>query len=490
MRVLSISPHPEFREQIAGILLEIKAEVYAAEDSQQGLRILKEAPADAVILDSRLKDLQLGRLIRKIQEKSPLSDILVALDRSSDLSSGDLLAIGVDEIVEIPPDPQEVAFKVRNLWQAKQNLKACELAGKSGELKRISEQVLQIAPTDITVLITGESGTGKELIARAVHNNSPRKEKPFLAVNCAALAEGVLESELFGHEKGAFTGAVARKKGVFEAASGGTIFLDEVGELKHSTQVKLLRVLEEKEIMRVGGTERIKVDPRVVAATNRDLASAIEEGIFRRDLYYRLAVVKIEVPPLRERVKDIPILIYEFLNQLQQKSPNRPAGITDSAMETILRYHWPGNVRELKNFVESSLALSRTGKIDSAQALDYVERESQTNRNLPVVTGKTSAVAEHELIFQALTGLRAEIMSLKNIIQKEIQTSQSYPARFDEPVPPESNKIVSQKSLEDLEREHINRVLKQVEGNRRKASQILGIGERTLYRKLKEYGLS
>src|SRR3989304_8931411 len=192
MRVLSISPDPEFGGQIAGILWEIKAEVYAAEDSQQGLRILKEALADAVILDAGLKDLQLGRLIRKIQEKSPLSDILVATDRTSGLSSNELLAYGADKIVELPLDPGEVAFKVRNLWQAKQNLKACELAGKSQELKRISEQVLQIAPTDITVLITGESGTGKRDAARAIKNNTQNRGKPYLAAICAALAEGVL----------------------------------------------------------------------------------------------------------------------------------------------------------------------------------------------------------------------------------------------------------------------------------------------------------
>lgn len=488
MQALVISAQPEFRNQIASILTEIKAEVFSATDSQQGLKVLKEEQVDSVIIDSRLKDLQVGKLIRRILEKSPLSDILGARESSLDISSEELFSYGADEIIEIPLKTEEVSFKVKNLWQAKQNLKACGLAGKSPELKSIAEQVLQIAPTDITVLITGESGVGKELIARAIHTNSPRKNKPFLAVNCAAFAEGVLESELFGHEKGAFTGAIARKLGVFEAASGGTIFLDEIGELKQATQVKLLRVLEEREIMRVGGIERIEVDARVVAATNRDLTQAVQEGIFRRDLYYRLAVVKIEIPPLRERVKDIPILVYEFLNQLKEKQSGRTIGISDAALEIIQRYHWPGNVRELKNFVESSVALSRTGRIEAGEALAYVEKQSQINRQLPVVTGLSATAAEHELIFQALTGLRAEIISLKNLIQKGIEMTTGYVARPEEG-PSAVRQELSQESLDDLEREHIRKVLAQVGGNRRKASKILGIGERTLYRKLKEYGL-
>jgi len=488
MKVLVIATQQEFRDLIASILTEIKAEVFSATDSQQGLKILKEEQVDSILVDSRLRDLQIGKLIRKILEKSPLSDILAARESSSDISSEELFSYGADEIIEIPLKAEEVSFKVKNLWQAKQNLKACGLAGKSPELKSIAEQVLQIAPTDITVLITGESGVGKELIARAIHTNSPRKNKPFLAVNCAAFAEGVLESELFGHERGAFTGAIARKQGVFEAASGGTIFLDEIGELKQATQVKLLRVLEEREIMRVGGTERIEVDARVVAATNRDLTQAVQEGVFRWDLYYRLAVIKIEVPPLRERVKDIPILVYEFLNQLKERHPGRTIGISDAALEIIQRYHWPGNVRELKNFVESSVALSRTGRIEVNEALAYVEKQSQVNRHLPVVTGLTPTAAEHELIFQALSGLRAEIISLKNLIQKGIEMTQGYASRPEDEsvtVKPE----ISQESLEELEKDHIRRVLARMGGNRRKASRILGIGERTLYRKLKEYGL-
>jgi DNA-binding NtrC family response regulator len=487
MKLLVISSNPEFISQSKTSPAPIEAEVFVASGAQQGLKILKEVTVDSVIVDSRLKDLQVAKLIRKILEKSPLCDIIVAVENLSNYTYDEILSYGADEIVEIPLNAEELAFKVKNLWQTKQNLKACGLVGKSQELKSIAEQVLQIAPTDITVLITGESGTGKELIAKAIHNISPREDKPFLAVNCAAFAEGVLESELFGHERGAFTGAIARKKGVFEAAGGGTIFLDEVGELKPATQVRLLRVLEEREIMRVGGTERIQVDARVITATNRDLIQAVEEGHFRRDLYYRIAVVKIEMPPLRSRPKDIPILVYDFLNRLKDRQPERTMGISDSAMEAILRYHWPGNVRELKNFVESSAALSRTARIDAAEALTYIEKQSQVNRNLPVVTGKTAAAAEHELIFQALTGLRAEIFSLKQMIQQGIEMTQRDAGRYAEAEPVSEEKL-TQESLDQLEKEHVRRVLAQVGGNRRKASQILGIGERTLYRKLKEYG--
>ncbi len=487
MRILIISPVAEIREQISRALFGNETEVLSANDAQQGLKLLKEIDIDTALLHTALRDLQVGKLIRKIQEKSPLADIIVALESGGGLSSDEILSYGTDEIVEIPLNPEELSFKVKNLWQAKQNLKACNLSGKSAELKSIAEQVLQIAPTDITILITGESGVGKELVARAIHHNSPRKSKPFFAVNCAAFAEGILESELFGHERGAFTGAITRKQGVFEAATGGTIFLDEVGELKPATQVKLLRVLEEKEIMRVGGTERIEVDARVVAATNRDLTLAVQERSFRRDLYYRLAVIKIEVPPLRERVKDISILAHEFLKQLQEKYPDRQPAISESALELIIRYHWPGNVRELKNFIESGVALSRTGRIEVGTVSDYIEKQSQGNRNLPVVTGRSTTEAEHDLIFQALSSLKAEIISLKNLIKEGLEMTVGYPAKSEQAS--ETGVEVAQESLEDLEKEHIRKVLIQVGRNRRKAAKILGIGERTLYRKLKEYSL-
>ena len=220
-------------------------------------------------------------------------------------------------------------------------LNECDLVGKSAKLHEIAETVLQVAPTNVTVLITGESGTGKELIARGIHKHSTRRFKPFIAVNCGALAEGVLESGLFGHEKGAFTGAAARRKGVFELADGGTILLDEVGEMSLATQVKLLRVLEEKEFMRVGGTEYIQVDIRIIASTNRNLISAVEQGGFRRDLYYRLKVVEIVVPPLRERREDIPLFVHTFVTQFAKENDVAFPGITEEAMQLLLNYHWP-----------------------------------------------------------------------------------------------------------------------------------------------------
>ena len=489
MTILTISPRSEFSEQLSKILASPSAQATSVSDSQQGLKILKDRRFDFVILDSRLQDLSLEKLIRKVVEKSPLSEIVLAFENAPALNPSNLASYGADEIIDIPPLAEEVSFKIKNLWQARQNLVACGLTGRSPELKSVAEQALQIAPSDITVLITGESGVGKELIARAIHNNSTRKQKPLLAVNCAAFAEGVLESELFGHEKGSFTGAVSRKLGVFEAAAGGTIFLDEIGELKPSTQVKLLRVLEEKEIMRVGGTERIRVNARVAAATNRDLAQAVEQGVFRRDLYYRLAVVKIFIPPLRERPADIPILVYEFINQLQRSQPSRKIGIADSAIEALQKHHWPGNVRELKNFIESSVALSRTGKIEQTDAVAYIQKQAQSNRNLPVVTGLTPTAAEHELIFQALSSLRSEIFSLKNLIQKGLEQTGNYPSGWDQPPVTPAEVDGTQESLDVLEKEHIEKVLRQVGGNRRKAAEILGIGERTLYRKIRLYRL-
>ena len=352
-------------------------------------------------------------------------------------------------------------------------------------MKKIAEAVLQVSPTNITVLITGESGTGKELVARAIHNNSLRKDNPFIAANCGALAEGVLESELFGHERGAFTGAVSRREGLFERADKGTIFLDEIAEIKPATQVKLLRVLEEKSLLRVGGIKDVKIDVRVIAATNRDLDNEVQEGNFRKDLYFRLCVVKIDIPPLRERTRDIPILVYDFIQKLNQESHKKISGVTEEAMELLLKYHWPGNVRELKNFLESMLVFSADRFTEARDVLRYIEKKVQTERYLPVLTGKTVAMAEHELIYQALLGLRKEISELRKLFLEE----RSLELIAKEDIKGKELEVKPQLSIEEMEKELIAKTLKEAGGNRKRTARILGIGERTLYRKIDKYGL-
>jgi len=329
-------------------------------------------------------------------------------------------------------------------------------------------------------------------VASAIHNNSGRRGGPFIAVNCGAIAEGVLESELFGHERGAFTGAVAQRKGMFETADGGTIFLDEIGEVPLATQVKLLRVIEQKSFMRVGGSENISVDVRVVAATNKDLLEEVEAGKFRRDLYFRLSVVKIELPSLRQRAEDIPLLVHHFLGQLSQEKRFDYLAVGEEVLALLKSYHWPGNVRELRNLLESLVLLSPEGRISPEKVSAYIQKQAQFNKSLPVVTAQSLEASEHQLMLQALISLKAEITALRNLIMKGLQSMPTVEAQEVgtgwRPHRPEEVKPTP--SMEEVEKEHIARTLKQVGGNRRKAAKLMGIGERTLYRKLEKYGLS
>ncbi|HVP35632.1 MAG TPA: sigma-54 dependent transcriptional regulator [Terriglobales bacterium] len=477
-KILSISKSSEFHQEIKKILPDF--EVSTAQDSTKGLKKLKEEPSDIVILDSRIEDYPCENLVKKIANKNPRADLLLASEETPEL--GEIfLGCGADDLLQLPLEPEEVRTKVKKLLKEKEFLESCGLVGKSEELKKIAESILQVAPTNITVSITGESGTGKELVARAIHNNSPRKAGPFVAANCGALAEGVLESELFGHERGAFTGAISKREGFFERADKGTIFLDEIAEIKPAIQVKLLRILEEKTFLRVGGVKDVKVDVRVIAATNKDLEYEVELGNFRSDLYFRLSVVKIDIPPLRKRTRDIPILVYDFIQKLNQESSKKILGVTEEAMELLLKYHWPGNVRELRNFLESSLVFSADRFIEAQDVLRYIDKQVQIERHLPVITGKSVTAAEHELIYQALLGLRKEISALRKELVEEKSSELKKESK--------SAEVKPQVSIDEMEKELIDKTLKMVGGNRKKAAKILGIGERTLYRKIDQYGL-
>ena len=305
-----------------------------------------------------------------------------------------------------------------------------KLVGRSKAVQHVIEIVGSVAPKNVNILLSGETGTGKEMIANAIHYNSPRSSKPFIKVNCAAFNEGVLESELFGHEKGAFTGAITKRIGRFELAHGGTIFLDEIGDISLSTQIKLLRVLQEREFERVGGNETIKVDVRVIAATNHNLKRLIDEEKFREDLYYRLNIVHVEMPPLRERKDDIPLLASYFINKLNEEKDYRIKGITKEAMQILLNYQWPGNVREMKNSIESAMALSERNIIE-AKYLPSFLLLNQTNNS------------DFYQLPQTLT-------------------------------------------LNGFEKEIIRLTLEKTGGNKSQAAKLLGIGLRTLQRRTKE----
>jgi DNA-binding NtrC family response regulator len=364
------------------------------------------------------------------------------------------------------------------------------LFGESPEIEELIRLISIVAPTDLSVLIVGESGTGKELVARALHNMSKRQGKPMISVNMGAIPEGILESELFGHEKGSFTGAIGLKKGYFEAADGGTIFLDEIGETPPNTQVKLLRVIEESEFMRVGGTQSHKVNVRLIAATNRNLESAVKNGEFRQDLYFRLKAITIQIPPLRRRRDDVPVLVSVFTKNFAEEQKVNFKGFSPEALQVMKNYDWPGNVRELKNFVETALILNK-GEIVNSSYVNSTLNIRHDSRNLPVPLNIPHDQAERELIYRTLWALKLDVDAIKQMLI-EIQNhgfTANVPETGDFVSENYSDNEVKPTTLAAMEREMIKKYLQQFGGNRRKAARVLQISERTLYRKIKAYGL-
>jgi len=377
------------------------------------------------------------------------------------------------------------------------------IIGISPVIQQIRATIQQVAPTTIPVLILGESGSGKELVARAIHEHSTRKNKPLIVVNCGAIPEGIFESELFGHQRGAFTGAVDSRKGYFELADGGTLFLDEIGEMPQETQVKVLRVLEDKEFLRVGGSTPHKVDVRIVAATNRDLASAVKNGEFRLDLYYRINAIKIMVPPLRERKEDIPVLAKHFAREFCIENHIDFKGFTPEGIKAMQEYLWPGNIRELKNFVQTAIVLERGNPITREVVYKHLGQQEPLDRNLPVPLNMPADKAERELIYRVLLELRSEVAQIKDFLLSHLPAIQKVAVPHPLPpwnspipatkIPPEDITIIPETnhkipSLEKAERDLILRALEKTNWNKRKAAKLLDISERTLYRKIKEYG--
>ena len=391
--------------------------------------------------------------------------------------------------------------------------KSANIIGSSDKMNEMLFMVGQVANTDISVLVTGASGAGKEMVAKAIHKNSKRKHEKLITVNCAAIPSGIIESELFGHKKGAFTGATESRKGYFEAADKGTIFLDEIGELPLETQAKLLRVIEQGEFIRVGDTKSDKVDARIVAATNRNLSKEVGRNNFRKDLYFRLKAVCIDVPSLSEHVDDIPELVDRFGLEFTAKNDIQYKGFERDSIEIMKNYDWPGNIRELKNVVESLLVMNRGERITAEIVQKKLSMETfNSNTNLPVHIDTDPDKIERELILKQLLFLRQDINEVKQILSnkglgEEESASPANPALFlpsptadtssdshqgresveDATIYALNEDTIGEISLEEIEHEMIKRCLDKFKGNRRKTAEVLNISERTLYRKIKEY---
>ncbi|HBB25772.1 MAG TPA: sigma-54-dependent Fis family transcriptional regulator [Bacteroidetes bacterium] len=387
------------------------------------------------------------------------------------------------------------------------------LVGESPQMVQAMTRLLQVAPTDLTVLVTGETGTGKEVFAHAVHDLSTRKKAPFVSVNCGAIPETLLESELFGAEKGAFTGSVEQRKGFFETANRGTIFLDEIGEMPIATQVKLLRILESGEYSRLGSSDVLKVDVRVVAATNRDLAYEVRQGRFRQDLFFRLNSVNIHLPPLRQHPDDIEHLVEHFAQKAADKNIVTYEGIDQAALNLLHRQTWPGNVRELRNVIETMVTLEQGARITEDMVLRYLPQNdseqatvSTALMNIPTSNGRPQDF-DVQMLYRTLLQLSTDVAEVKSVLRHLLSMSVDAAAApapvhhnavpFDDglairprtPMPSAPSTEADQLDLATLERQAIETALRRTQGNRRDAAKLLGISERTLYRKIDDYGL-
>lgn len=444
--ILIVEDDKNAREGLSRVLEKEGYQVLLSEEGHDALRKVRGEDLDLILTDLKLPGADGLKILKETRKLRPEVAVILITAYGTIESAVEAMRDGAEDYLTKPVNVGHLKHLVRKalekqalfreniyLRQAlKKKYKLENIIGQTPRMQSIFKAIIQIAPTRSTVLLEGESGTGKELLASAIHYNSPRAHKPFIKVSCASLSEGVLESELFGHEKGAFTGAISQRKGRFELADGGTLFLDEISEISSLTQIKLLRVLQEREFERVGGNKTVKFDVRLIATTNANLKEAVEQGKFREDLYYRLNVVDIVIPPLREREEDVPLLLDHFLAKYSQENNKEIRGISRPALKALRDYHWPGNIRELENAMERATALCRGPVIelkDLPSSLNLRERHKST---IAIEVGA---------------------------------------------------------SLEEVEREVIRQTLSQVGEKRVQAAKVLGIGASTLYRKMKEMGL-
>jgi len=449
IRIIVIDDEPLMRVTVHDAMAAEGYEVVSAETGKKGIELLRETEWDILITDLRLPDMDGIQILKEVKSLNPETQVILITAYGSIDSAVTAMKEGASDYLTKPFSMDELLLiikrilRIRELEEENRSLrKKVEekfglegLVGKSPQMIKIYDLIETVSQTDTTVLVYGESGTGKEMVANAIHFRSPRKGRPFIKVNCAALPESLLESELFGHEKGAFTGAFKQRKGRFEMADGGTLFLDEIGDISPGVQVKLLRVLQERQFERVGGNETLSVDVRLICATQKDLKEEIRKGTFREDLYYRLNVVPVNLPPLRERREDILLLADHFMDKFSKKMGKEITGLSEDAHTLLLRYPFPGNIRELENMLERAIALIK-GKI--IQAEDLPEE----------VCGQPSSIQD---VYKRIRG---------------------------------SKPLASATKL--FEKEYIQTILEKTKGKKGQAAEILGISRKTLWEKIKE----
>ena len=416
IRVLVVDDDQAVRDALGRTLEKLGFDVVVAADGQEGLERLREGGVHILLADLKMPKLSGQELLKAAKAIAPDVEVIVITGHGTvedaveamkggayDFITKPFKRVQLEKTIKKAAEKQALVLQNRALQQRLDALQeVSQVIGSSPAMLRTLDLVNQVAPSTATVLIQGESGTGKELIADAIHHGSPRRDRPFIKVNCAALPETLLESELFGYERGAFTGAVARKEGRFELADGGTLFMDEIGDLSPATQAKLLRVLQEGEFERLGGTRTLKVDVRLVAATNADLATRVREKRFREDLFYRLNVITVQIPPLRERREDTPLLAQHFLHRFAAKNAKAISGFTEEALDLLQTYAWPGNVRELENVIERAVVLSRSSMISPADFPETLVGSEQAARHLVISIGTPLEDVEDRLIEETL----------------------------------------------------------------------------------------
>ncbi|MBI4620431.1 MAG: sigma-54-dependent Fis family transcriptional regulator [Desulfobacterales bacterium] len=448
-KVLLIDDEPILLVTVSDALAKAGYTVEMAENGQKGLMMFQEGSFDIVLLDMVMPDISGMDILREMKGLYPQTIVVMITAHGTIEKAVEAMKLGVHDFIAKPFSLDELILKLQNIssfqclkeenvylrQQLEKKYHFGNLIGKSHKMQEIYELIKTVSQTDSTVLIQGESGTGKELVANAIHFNSRRKNDPFIKVSCAALSETILESELFGHEKGAFTGAIQRKLGRFELANKGTLFLDEIGDISPTVQVKLLRVLQEREFERVGGTKTVHVDVRIISATKYDMDEIKTERL-REDLYYRLNTITIQLPCLLERKEDIPLLAKYFFNEFRGRTSKSILGFTEGALDLLEQYEWPGNIRELKNVVERAVAICRTEKLQIADLPQEIR----------------------------------EIRLKKKLIQHEIETLNNV--------------------LKAVEKEYLQKILRITQGRKAEAADLLGISRKTLWEKIKEHQMS